>query len=65
MSKPDFARLQQIADEADRLADAGAFTEEAFERLLEEADKAAAGEPELIEFMANRGALYGYLTDDE
>lgn len=58
MSQPDFARLKEISAEMRELIDAGKWTAEEYERLLEEADKASGGNPEFIEFVVNRGVHF-------
>lgn len=41
------------------LIDDGKWTSEEYERLLDEADKASGGNPEMIEFVVNEGVHFG------
>lgn len=58
MSKPDFERLREIAAEMQGLIDEGKWTKEEYLRLRAEAKKAAAGNPEMIEFVINEGVHF-------
>lgn len=63
MSAPDFDRLREIAVEANALIAADKWTEKEYERLLVEADRAADGDPELLEFLVNKGARFDLVDD--
>jgi hypothetical protein len=43
MGTPDFKRLQELSEEVDRLADAKKYDRPAFNRIREQARKAANG----------------------
>jgi hypothetical protein len=52
---PDFERLQEIAEEAQRLErEDGSLTPGDYERLLTEAKAAADNDDDLYEFVVNR-----------
>lgn len=55
--EPDWKKLRELGEEIDRLIDAGKWTKVAYKRVLAEAEEAAKGHPEFIEFVVNKGSL--------
>jgi hypothetical protein len=56
--QPDFARLREIAEEAQQLEQTdGSLKRADFDRLFAAAQKASGGDDELCEFIANREPL--------
>jgi hypothetical protein len=64
MNAPDFDRLREIAAEADALIADDKWTVAEYERLLDDAEKAADGDTELLEFLVNKGAQFDLVAND-
>ena len=58
MKEPDWDRLRELAEEIEKLIAEGKWTKREYQRVLAEAEKAAHGNPEFIEFVVNEGAHF-------
>jgi hypothetical protein len=58
VKEPDWARLRELADEMQALIDARKWTKAEYLRILAEAEKAANGDGELLEFVINEGVQF-------
>jgi hypothetical protein len=57
---PDWSRLQELAREMERIHAEGRWSREAFHRILQEGERAAAGRHELLDFIYVHASRYWF-----